>query len=222
MNKSNIYWTKEQEDAIVDYINTEDQELRHKIYENHLHESFKKLIENIYYTFHFYTTLPDFDNQQEDLLSYILERIEKFQPSYNKKAFSYFGTVVKNWLIQKSTKSKKFVHINEIEKELLISDESEKRFKDVENSNYNVKVVNCIVLELEKQKNGNLAFNDDDKAITDIILYILNNTNKFDIYNKKQLYVYLKEATGLPARKITKTLVILKQVYHNVKKDLND
>ena len=74
----------------------------------------------------------------------------------------------------------------------------------------------------EKIKNNSSykeILDKDDIEIINIISYILTNYNSFDIYNKKQLYVYLREATGKPARKITKTLKKIKNVYSELKQE---
>ena len=63
------------------------------------------------------------------------------------------------------------------------------------------------------------TLNKDDIAVLEIINDILKNYHKFNIYNKKQLYVYIREATDLPSRKITKSLKKIKLDYFNVKED---
>ena len=62
----------------------------------------------------------------------------------------------------------------------------------------------------------------DDIAVLEIINDILKNYNKFNIYNKKQLYVYIKEATDLPSRKITKSIRKLKSTYNVLKDEYNN
>ena len=61
--------------------------------------------------------------------------------------------------------------------------------------------------------------NKDDVAVLEIINDILKNYHKFNIYNKKQLYVYVKEATDLPSRKITKSIKKIKMTYTDLKED---
>ena len=59
----------------------------------------------------------------------------------------------------------------------------------------------------------------DDFAVLEIVNDILKNYHLFNIYNKKQLYVYIREATDLPSRKITKSLKKIKLDYFSVKED---
>jgi len=59
----------------------------------------------------------------------------------------------------------------------------------------------------------------DDFAVLEIVNDILKNYERFNIYNKKQLYVYIREATDLPSRKITKSLKKIKLDYFSVKED---
>ena len=57
------------------------------------------------------------------------------------------------------------------------------------------------------------SLNRDDIAVLEIINDIMKNYHKFNIYNKKQLYIYVREATDLPSRKITKSIKKIKKTY---------
>jgi hypothetical protein len=105
------YFTQDTEDAIILYNNTSDPELKNKIYKEKIHYAFYKLAENLIHTFKFYhTEVDNIEDLKHEIVSLLVEdKIHRFNPSNGAKAYSYFGTIVKNWLIiynQKNYKKK--------------------------------------------------------------------------------------------------------------------
>ena len=104
------YFTQETEDAIVLYNNTDCSDKRSLIYERKIHYAFYKLTQNIIHTFKFYyTDVINLEDLQHEIITFLLDKIHLFDPSKGAKAYSYFGTIVKRWLIvynQKNYKSK--------------------------------------------------------------------------------------------------------------------
>jgi DNA-directed RNA polymerase specialized sigma subunit len=106
--KSKNYFTQETEDAIVLYNNTIDTDIRSKIYENKIHYAFFKLTENIIHTFKFYyTEVDNIEDLQHEIIIFLLSKIHLFDPSRGAKAYSYFGTIVKRYLILNNKKNYK-------------------------------------------------------------------------------------------------------------------
>ena len=106
--KSTQYFTQDTEDAIVSYNNTTDFELKDKIYRERIHYAFFKLTENIIHTFKFYyTEVDNIEDLQHEVISFLLSKIHLFDPSKGAKAYSYFGTIAKRYLIISNTKNYK-------------------------------------------------------------------------------------------------------------------
>ena len=106
--KSKNYFTQDTEDAIVRYNNSDDPELKSKIYGEEIHYPFFKLTENIIHTFKFYYTEVDkIEHLQHEIITFLLSKIHLFDPSRGAKAYSYFGTIVKRWLILYNNKNYK-------------------------------------------------------------------------------------------------------------------
>ena len=104
--KSKNYFTQDTENAIVLYNNTEDFKLRSTIYQNEIHYAFFKLTENIIHTFKFYhTEVSNLEHLQHEIITFLLSKIHLFDPTKGAKAYSYFGTIVKRWLILYNTKN---------------------------------------------------------------------------------------------------------------------
>jgi len=104
--KSKNYFTQETEDYIVKYNNEPDSEVRSKIYETHIHYPFFKLTQNIIHTFKFYhTEVENLEHLQHEIITFLLSKMHLFDPTRGAKAYSYFGTIVKRWLILYNTKN---------------------------------------------------------------------------------------------------------------------
>jgi hypothetical protein len=180
------YWGAPQEEAIVDFNTNEDIEDKHKVFVAIIEPAFRKLVENIYYTYNFNKILWDREQIEHEVMTHLYEKLSKFDISKNKKSFSYFGTITKNWMIQRCNADKN------------------KRFIDDDNQD--------IIVQ-------SISIRAYDFAVLEIVNDILKNYQRFNIYNKKQLYVYIREATDLPSRKITKSLKKIKLDYFSVKED---
>ena len=211
------YWAETEEDAIATYVRTDNTALKHKLYCDVIERAFRTLIENIFYTYHFNKLLGSLENVEHEMLVYLYERICKFDPDKGKKSFSYFGTVTKNWMIQQSNAVKKKVPIDENENTKQILNISIKGHKEDSKKEEDMEFISLLSSNLMESQKLNL--NDDDIAIAEIVTNLLKNYDTFNIYNKKQVYLYIKEGTGLPSRKVTKTLKKLKLVYNDMKKD---
>ena len=132
--KSKNYFTQETEDYIVLYNSldpVEDSKQRSRIYEEYIHYAYFKLTQNIIHTFKFYhTEVENLEHLQHEIITFLLSKIHLFDPSRGAKAYSYFGTIAKRYLIlynQKNYKKKVEVigleTIEEDEKHSYIIDE---------------------------------------------------------------------------------------------------
>ena len=110
------YFTKETEQAIVRYNRSSDSHERSEIYAEWIHWPFYKLTENIIHTFKFYYTdgVENLEDLQHEIITFLLSKIHLFNPDNGAKAYSYFGTIVKRWLIVYNQKNykKKIQNVN--------------------------------------------------------------------------------------------------------------
>ena len=105
---SKNYFTQDTENAIITYNNSQDFGERSKIYNDRIHYAFFKLTQNIIHTFKFYhTEVENIEDLQHEIITFLLSKIHMFNPSKGTKAYSYFGTIVKHWLILYNTKNYK-------------------------------------------------------------------------------------------------------------------
>ena len=207
--KSKNYFTHDTELAIVKYNSLDaekDQEERSKIYENEIHYPFFKLTQNIIHTFKFYhTEVENLEHLQHEIITFLLSKIHLFDPGKGAKAYSYFGTIVKRWLILYNTKNYK-KKINKVGVEVLTKDTSTYTYnfeestgpKDELNKYIDIFVnhVTENIFELFPKKN--------DAQIADAILELFRKRETIEVFNKKALYIYIREIVDVKTPKITK------------------
>ena len=104
--KKKLYFTDETEMAIIAYNVEENQRLKNKVYNEFIKHPFEKLSENIIHTFKFYYFDGGTREVQQEVIAFLIEKMNKFTPGKGK-AFSYFGQITKNYLIQNNNKNYK-------------------------------------------------------------------------------------------------------------------
>jgi len=206
--KSKNYFTKETEDYIVKFngLNPdEDEEERSKIYETHIHYPFFKLTQNIIHTFKFYhTDVNNLEHLQHEIETFLLSKIHLFDPGRGAKAYSYFGTIVKRWLILYNTKNYK-KKIKKVGVDELLKDKFNHHYSLDDDPNKDnlskyidlfIKHVTDNIFELFPKKN--------DAQIADAILELFRKRETIEVFNKKALYIYIREIVDVKTPKITK------------------
>ena len=206
--KSKNYFTQETEDYIVKYNSLdpiEDSEKRSKIYETHVHYAFFKLTQNIIHTFKFYhTEVSNLEHLQHEIITFLLSKIHLFDPSRGAKAYSYFGTIVKRWLILYNTKNytkkikKVGVEVLTGENSTHVYTQGEEKIKSDLDKYVDIFVdhVSENIFELFPKKN--------DAQIADAILELFRKRETLEVFNKKALYIYIREMVDVKTPKITK------------------
>ena len=208
--KSKNYFTKDTENAIVRYNNEPDPEVRSKIYEREIHYPFFKLTENIIHTFKFYyTEVDDIEHLQHEVITFLLSKIHLFNPERGAKAYSYFGTIAKNYLIISNTKNYK----KRIDKADVIEAEQNEKFSyQIDDSPVKDELNEFIDLYVEycSENLFTLFPKKFDAEVADAILELFRKRSDLDVFNKKALYIYIREMVDVKTPKITK---IANQLY---------
>jgi hypothetical protein len=199
-----IYFTEDTENAIVEYLALTDQLQRNKLYNERIQYAFYKLAENIIHTFKFYYTDSDtIEELKHEVVTFLLEKLHLYNQDKGK-AYSYFGTIAKRYLIVYNEKNyKKLQEYTELDE---INDESNVLYEDSTNANpdleYNdfidqyVQYVDKHLFELFPKK--------QDHKTADAILELFRKRESLEIFNKKALYIYIREITDAATPQITK------------------
>lgn len=198
------YFTQDTEDAIVLYNNTSDFDLRDKIYRTRIHYPFFKLTENIIHTFKFYyTEVDNIEDLQHEVITFLLSKIHLFNPEKGAKAYSYFGTIAKRYLIINNTKNYK----KRIDTAPVSEIESNESFSyRIDEGSESDKLILFIDQYVEYcTENINELFPKKiDSQIADAILELFRKREHIDVFNKKALYIYIREIIDAKTPKITK------------------
>lgn len=208
---SSNYFTKETEEYIVKYNTSEDVEYRNRIFTDHIYFPFYKLAENIIHTFKFYYTDVDrIEDLKHEIVSILLEeKIMKFDPTNGAKAYSYFGTIVKRWLINYNNKNYKKL------KQIGSFDDMQESFDsgtdDINNSDLTLSnFIDRWVLETY-DKLEIMFEKESDLQIADAVLTIFRTRHDIEIFKKKALYIYIREMTNCDTPYLTKVINVLKE-----------
>ena len=212
------YWGEDQEDAIVEFNTNDDIEDKHKVFVAIIEPAFRKLVENIYYTYNFNKILWDREQIEHEVMTHLYEKLSKFDVTKNKKSFSYFGTITKNWMIQRCNTDKNKRFIDADNQDMIVHNISINAYEENKLNHHNEEFIGEIIEDFNDW-DAKDNYTRDDFAVLEIVNDILKNYERFNIYNKKQLYVYIREATDLPSRKITKSLKKIKNNYSGIKED---
>lgn len=216
--KEKIYFSRKTEDAIIEYNSEEDDVKRNEIYENKIKFSFEKLVENIFNTFKF----TYFDNSpleiQKETVSHLVTNLHKFQAGKGK-AFSYFSIVAKNYLIfHNNNNYKRFnqhVDISETPSETSVCLQTEDaHHKDIQTQEFMKLIVNYWEVNINKifnkQKDLNIAY---------AVIELFRNCDRIENFNKKTLYLYIRELSNCKTQQITKVINKMKNYQNLVMKN---
>jgi len=214
--KANVYFTQDTEDAILEYLKSKDPKKRNQIFNERIDYAFHKLTENIIHTFKFYYTEVDtIPELQHEVVAFLLEKLHLYKPEKGK-AFSYFGTIAKRYLIlynnanYKKLKDKAPVEAVDEDKTILI---------ELNNSNDNGDSIDQVPSFLKQftkyvdTKLFELFSKQKDAQIADAIMELFRKNENIDVFNKKALYIYIKEITDSSTPQITKIIKRLKVIY---------
>jgi len=216
-----MYFDQEVQDAIVRYNKEENHIIKNKIYEEKIAYAIDKLVENIINTFKFSYFDSKFDDVKQEVISFIVLNMNRYDASKGYKAFSYFSVVAKNYLIfhNNNNYKKMKTYKNSDSKEVLnietnnIDDQLKKdRYKEFLDQ-FSEYIDNKIDKIFKKEKDKNIAIS---------ILDLMQKTDEIENFNKKAIYILIKEMTGVKTVEITRVLNILKKQYIKLNREFND
>lgn len=203
--KEKIYFSKKTEDAIVEYNAEQDDKKRNEIYETRIKFSFEKLVENIFNTFKF----TYFDNSpseiQKETVSHLVTNMHKFQAGKGK-AFSYFSIVAKNYLIFHNNNNYKrynqHVDISDTPSETSVCLQTEdSHHKDVQNQEFMK-----LLVEYWEKNIHKIFTKTKDLNIAQAVVELYRSCDRIENFNKKTLYLYIRELSDCKTQQITKII----------------
>jgi len=213
--KSKIYFGTPVHNAIVEYNRSDDYTFRHKIYTEEIHAAFLKLAENIINTFKFsYFDYP-FRDLQEEVVSNLVINMHKFDETRGSKAFSYFSIVAKNYLILNNNANYKKMKSHD--------DISILNGEGVTDDKINTSLSKEIfekTVEYLYERLDMLFPKPKDRHVAESILYLCKNKDQIDNFNKKALYIMIREMTDVQTSKITQISNVFRRIYPRIQEEI--
>lgn len=205
------------EDAILEYKASDDREHRNVVYRDVIRPVFLEMIDKIVYTYKF-TNLPNIHMLKEECEIHLITILSNFDESKGSKAFSYFSVITKNWFIAKVKKT-------------AIQRKRESAFEDISKSlesehlsTYNKydevrewkEFMQHLWGEIDRWDRQNLK--ENERRVLEAIKILLSDPEAIEIFNKKAIYLYIREITNLNTKQILNNLNKFRREYSNFKK----
>ena len=213
------YFTQVHEDAIIRYVATDIYKEKCDLYENFIKPAFDEMVDKIVYTYKF-TTLPNIDDLKNECKVWLTTILDKYNPDKGSKAFSYFSVITKNWFIAKVKRTSKkmrrevsiddYIHSNK-NSEVLQTEDGYLAAKEKE------EFWESLWTEMNSWDSNNMRRNE--KKVYEAIKTIFSNADKLEIFNKKAIYLYLREITGLNTKQIVAQLNKMRVKYKSFKNE---
>lgn len=199
------YFTKDTENAILEYNTEVDKFVKDRIYKDRIQASFEKLAEIVYNKWKF----SYFDDEPEDVIAevvtFMVEKIHMYSDPSKGKAYSYFTIVARNYLILNNNSNYKRYKDTDILSKMPESWDVENNYhEEVKNSEY--KIFNKLMLEYWDKNLESYFQKKRDIQIADSVLELFRRAEFIENFNKKSLYLLVREMTGHPTHYITKVV----------------
>jgi len=209
--KSNVYFTKITELAIIGYNKTDSTVRRERIYRRFIYPAFMKLAENLINKMKPDYIDSSFHDLQTDLVTFLTARLDKFNPDAGK-AYSYYTRTSFNYLIAENQKG--YAKLKQ-DTQTLDIDEQRNIMTEIHNSEMRETLHYFMDAYITYcYENLNYIFNSAaDIHVADSILHIFETRENIEDFNKKALYIFIRERTGLETTNITRVIKTLKQIY---------
>ena len=215
-NDLKLYFHSGTHDAIVQFQTESDYALREKIYSEDILPAFTKLVENLIFIHgaNAHVTVEDFKN---DCISFLYEKLNKFDANRGSKAFSYFNVVAKNWIIVKMRQTikhtKKHINIDDkaIVPEIEVVDVVEPSFElygSAGKKANQLEQIDMMFFELNDR-----IEQEHERICMEAITKLFQNIDEIDFFNKRAVFVYIREMTNLTTKQISTAMSSIKKHY---------
>ena len=199
------YFTQVHEDAILEYVATDDIAVRTRLYVNYIGPAFNEMVDKIVYTYKF-NSLPNIDSLKDECKIWLVTILDKYDKGKGSKAFSYFSVITKNWFIaqtkKKAKRNRQEVELGELSKDLELKyiSTSNPYQKKRENQEF----FNLLNNEINSWEHDNMK--ENERKVLDAVRILFDSVDDIEIFNKKAIYLYLREITGLNTKQVVNNL----------------
>ena len=226
-----VYFGEEEERAFVEYVNSTDQSFRDKLFAEKLYFPFTKMIESIIRRYNLFTPDEDFEETFFDTMSFLITKINNFDTTKNKKAYSYCGTICKNYLILKRTQYSKKIQ-KQVSYDLLYPNNDSDNRTDVNQEKqlmeFNTELINNTISQLQEiiLSGKQRLLTENEISIGNALLEMMLNWEEIFEYlgskkfNKSCVLQFIRDYTNLPTKDIREGMKVFKDLYLFTKEKL--
>ena len=228
------YFGQDQEEAVRIFLTATTYTEKNKVYNEFLRAPLNKMVESIIRKYKLYRDDMSFITMHDDTLSFLITKCDKFKPEKGKKAYSYFGTIVKNYLLGQLIKDNKKVR-TQVSYEDYASDLEERpdmlvyqKEDHLEKEGKLQKLMAEIIGEISEELN-NEKLTDNERSVGESLVYMFENweiifsdasgNNKF---NKNLVLHNIREMTSLTTKEIRNAMRRYKKIYKTIKEKFSE
>lgn len=219
--KKNHYFTQDHENAIIRYCQTNCVRERTELYVKWIEPAFNEMVDKIVFTYKF-TNLPNIDSLRDECKIWLMTILDKYDPAKGSKAFSYFSVITKNWFIHK-VKRQQRKNKTEVNFDNLAKNYEERYLSTTESyisEREETEFWNLFYKELKSWDTSQMK--ENDLKVYKAICVLFDSKEEIQIFNKKAIYLYLREITGLNTKQIVNSLKKFKKKYYYFTQNWNN
>jgi hypothetical protein len=228
------YFYEREEQAVVDYIKTDSKEEKNRIYNEILRPAFTKMVESIIRRYNLYPPDEEFQETFDDTISFLMTKLSCFKPDSGYKAYSYCGTICKNYLYYKINQfiknQKRNTSYDRPTDEVINVDDS-MRFSYTDSDTgktFISELTGTTVKNIQKilDDTDRFRLNDNERKVGTALVSLMTNWEDLfaqmgsDKFNKSSILLYLKETTMLNTKEIRDAMRVYKKKYYDIKWNL--
>jgi DNA-directed RNA polymerase specialized sigma subunit len=233
--KNDLYFGPDEEKAVRKFLKSEDDRERNKIYNECLRAPLDKMVESIIRKYKLYRKAYSFEDLHTDTISFLITKAHKFNPEAGKKAYSYYGTICKNYILALLIKDDKVLKLNSSFEETFESiqerDDLTYHLKDTDYvlADFILSISTEIKEELESDGDSKKKLTDNERKVGEALIDILDNWETIfenmeggSKYNKNTVLATIREHTNLTTKDIRVSMRRYKKLYTLIKGDKID
>ena len=187
-----MYFTQDHENAILKYCVSEDRAEKEVLYGDWIQPAFNEMVDKIVFAYKF-TSLPNIDELRMECKVWLTTILDKYDPNRGSKAFSYFSVITKNFV-----------------------DPGDQFIKE----SINTEFWNNLWVEIDTWDSD--FDKEQERKVYEAVKIVLSSVEEIDIFNKKAIYLYLREITGMNTKQIVTQLNKMRERYREFKVDWDD
>ena len=220
-----MYFSKDTQASIEKFkqMKSSTESERMEVYQKEILPAFDKLAENLIYVYGFKSPYAASEELKNDCIAFLYETIHKWDPARGTKAFSYFNACAKNHLLAGAKKTQKskirnvsiddVQNLSSIEKEMVETHQIIPSQDDIF-----IREEDKDILREMLQKIKTKPLNENEKLCINAVITLFKNIEEVEFLNKRAVFVYLREISGLNPKQLSSSLSNIRKYYREIVK----